>query len=379
MAFDRLVSAASYVEVSPEIWEPYVDPEFRRFVPRVTSAGGSAAWIMPVSEQIVPMPRNLFISPSGKIADTVEYGVGLPGTGDGPQRLRELDEDSVDAEVLLPPFYGSRQLPSLPAEASIALARGYNDWLSQEYTAVDPLRLIGVGLLPAATLGDSIDELRRVATLPGVQGLQLQQFPNGSGAPAPEDDVFWTEAVSSGVAMVAHTEFGGGAMEDPTRSPDHFFTISFLTTKGGAPYSASEIITTGVFDRIPDLRIYYVHGSIAWVEYWGEQADDHYFRHRYWANSDLPHPPSYYVKKNLMHNFSVDPVGLQIRDTLNLDNVMWSREFPASHGTFPGSVKTIEEQFARAGVSDIEAKRMLADNALSFFGLAEPALSTAAD
>ena len=180
----------------------------------------------------------------------------------------------------------------------------------EEYTAVDPARLIGVGLLPAATLQDSIDELRRVATLPGVRGLQLQEWPNGSGAPAPEDDSFWTEVVTSGVAMVAHTDFGGGHLADPTRSPDHFFTISFLTTKGGAPYSASELITTGVFDRIPDLRVYYVHGSVAWVEYWGEQADDHYRRHRYWAGSDLPHPPSHYIKTNLMHNFTVDPVGL---------------------------------------------------------------------
>jgi predicted TIM-barrel fold metal-dependent hydrolase len=368
-AYD-VVSAASHTEVSPDAWRSYVDPEFRDFVPRVTSVDGSAAWIMPVSDQVVPMPKNLFVSSAGTMIDTVEYGAGLPGTGDGAQRLRELDDDGVDAEILLPPFFGVRRLPVLPADASIAVARGYNDWLSQEYTAADPTRLVGVGLLPAATLHDSIDELRRVARLPGVHGLQLQQWPNGSGAPAPEDDTFWLEVVTSGVAMVAHTEFGGGHLADPTRSPEHFFTISFLTTKGGAPYSASELVTTGVFDRIPDLRVYYVHGSIAWVEYWGEQADDHYRRHRYWAGSDLPHPPSHYFKANLMHNFTVDPVGLQIRDMLDVDNLMWSRVFPAAHGTWPRSAAAIEEQFAEAGVPDDERRRMLADNVLSFFGLA---------
>jgi predicted TIM-barrel fold metal-dependent hydrolase len=371
-AYD-IVSAASHTEVSPDVWRSYVDAEFRDFVPRVTSVDGSAAWILPVSEQVVPVPRNLFVSSTGTMIDAVEYGAGLPGTGDGAQRLRELDGDGVDAEVLLPPFFGVRRLPRLPAEASIAVARGYNDWLSQEYTAVDPARLIGVGLLPAATLPDSIDELRRVATLPGVRGLQLQEWPNGSGAPAPEDDAFWTDVVTSGVAMVAHTDFGGGQMEDPTRSPDHFFTISMLTTKGGAPYSASELITTGVFDRVPDLRVYYVHGSVAWVEYWGEQADDHYRRHRYWAGSDLPHAPSHYMKTNLMHNFTVDPVGLEIRDMLNVDNLMWSRVFPASHGTWPRSADAIEEQFAKAGVPDGEKRRMLATNAVSFFGLSQDA------
>ncbi|HXA29010.1 MAG TPA: amidohydrolase family protein [Candidatus Angelobacter sp.] len=370
----EVVSAASHTEVSPDVWRHYVDPEFRAFVPTVTTVDGSAAWVMPVTDQVVQMPRNLFLSRDGRAVDAVQYGIGLPGTGDGAQRLRELDGDGIDAEVLLPPFFGVRRLPRLPAEASIAVARGYNDWLSQEYTAADPSRLIGVGLLPASSLQDSLDELARVAALPGVRGLQLQQWPNGSGGPAPEDDAFWTQAVKLGVAMVAHAEFGGGIVEDPARMGANegtgiMFTINFLTTKGGAPYSASQLMTTGVFDRIPDLRVYYVHDRIAWVEYWAEQADDHYMRHRHWAGSDMPHPPSHYVKNNLMHNFAVDRTGLQIRDMLNLDNVMWSRIFPAAHGTWPRTAAALGDQFAAAGVSDDEKRRILGGNAVSFFGL----------
>ena len=75
------------------------------------------------------------------------------------------------------------------------------------------------------------------------------------------------------------------------------------------------------------------------------------------------------MKTNLMHNFTVDPVGLEIRDMLNVDNLMWSRVFPAAHGTWPRSAYAIEEQFAKAGVPDGEKRRMLADNAVSFFGL----------
>ncbi|HEV7679849.1 MAG TPA: amidohydrolase family protein [Candidatus Dormibacteraeota bacterium] len=372
----EIVSAASNTEVSPDVWRSHVDPEFRDFVPKVTTVDGSAAWVMPVTDQVVQMPRNLFLSSQGRAVDSVQYGVGLPGTGDGAQRLRELDDDGIDAEVLLPPFFGVRRLPRLPAEASIAVAKGYNDWLSKEYTAADPRRLVGVGLLPASTLQDSLDELRRVATLPGVRGLQLQEWPNGGGGPAPEDDAFWSEAGKLGVALVAHTEFGGGPVEDPARIGANegtgiMFTINFLTTKGGAPYSASQLMTTGVFDRVPELRIYYVHDRISWVEYWAEQADDHYMRHRYWANSDMPHPPSYYIKHNLMHNFAVDVVGLQIRDMLNLDNLMWSRIFPAAHGSWPRTAAAVGEQFTAAGVSDEDRRRLLAGNAMRFFGLSE--------
>ena len=131
-----------------------------------------------------------------------------------------------------------------------------------------------------------------------------------------------------------------------------------------------------MFDRFPDLRLYYVHGSIAWVEYWGEQADDHYLRHRYWAGSDLPHPPSHYVKQNLMFDFSVDPVGLEIRDMLNLDNLMWGRAFPTSGGTWPNTSYAIDEQFAKAGVDEADTRKLVHGNARAFFGLDAPEGST---
>jgi predicted TIM-barrel fold metal-dependent hydrolase len=362
------ISANSHLEVSPDVWRTYVDPEFQQFVPQVITTDGAAAWVMPVTEQVIPLPPNLFLSPDGTSASTVSYDAGLPGTGDPLQHLRELDDDGIDAEVLLPAFFGKRALPRLPGEASIAVCRGYNDWL-RDYTAADPQRLVGVGMLPAAGLQDSLDELHRVAAMPGVQGLQLSQWPNGSGSPSPDDDRFWSDVIATGIAVIAHRDFGGGHVEDPTRSEAHFFTISFLTTKGGAPYSASQLFTTGVFDRFPDLRVYYVHGSIAWVEYWAEQADDHYIRHRYWAESDLPHLPSHYIKQNLCFDFSVDPVGLEIRDTLNLDNIMWGRAFPTSIGTWPGTAKAIEEQFANAGVSDTDKRKLTYGNAARFFRL----------
>jgi predicted TIM-barrel fold metal-dependent hydrolase len=374
----RTVSAASNTEVSPDAWRSHVDKEFQPFVPRVTQVGGSDAWVMPVTEQVVPLPGNLFLTNDGKTPKPITYGAGLPGTGDGAQRLRELDADGIDAEVLLPPFFGARRLAKLPAEASVAIARGYNDWLSKEYTAADPSRLIGVGLLPAATLKDSLDELRRVSALPGVHGLQLQQWPNGGGGNAPEDDEFWAEALELGVALIAHTDFGGGQPADPARLEENegtgiMFTINMLTTKGGAPYSASQLMTSGVFDRLPELRVYYVHDRISWVQYWGEQADDHYKRHKYWASSDMPHPPSYYAKRNLMHNFTVDPIGLQIRDQLNLDNLMWSRAFPTSQGTFPNTAKALTDQFVSAGVPDTERQKLVADNAVRYFGLSKVA------
>ena len=42
---------------------------------------------------------------------------------------------------------------------------------------------------------------------------------------------------------------------------------------------------------------------------------------------------------------------------------MWGRTFPTSAGTWPNTAYAIEDQFAKAGVSDSEKQRLLHGNA----------------
>ncbi|NIS31263.1 MAG: hypothetical protein GWN07_13110, partial [Actinobacteria bacterium] len=78
------------------------------------------------------------------------------------------------------------------------MARGYNDWLSQEHTAVAPDRLLGVALLPATSLDDAMEEYYRVSALPGICSAILHHWPNGGAGPAEEDDRFWRAVVEHG-------------------------------------------------------------------------------------------------------------------------------------------------------------------------------------
>jgi len=194
-----------------------VEAEFRKYVPKVVKLpGGGDGWLMPGKDEPVPLGLNFSagrgwenLKPSG-----ISYDEGLVGAGDGKQRLSEMDQDGVDAELLFPAVSGQRTLDtgSLPREAYIAIARGYNDWLSSEYTAHDPERLLGLAILPATTVEDQIEELRRVAGMSGIRGVCLHSWPNGSPVAKPEeDDRFWGEAIELDVPLAAHISFGGGA------------------------------------------------------------------------------------------------------------------------------------------------------------------------
>lgn len=128
----RLVSDDSHFEVSPDLWRPYVDAEFREWVPKVVKLpNGGDAWQMPgkgADEPPIPLGLNLAsgrsyqeLKTSG-ISYTDQMNVGMGGS---EQRLAEMDRDGVDAQVIYPPVAGKRSLAGyLHQEAFVAVSRG---------------------------------------------------------------------------------------------------------------------------------------------------------------------------------------------------------------------------------------------------------------
>jgi predicted TIM-barrel fold metal-dependent hydrolase len=73
--------------------------------------------------------------------------------------------------------------------------RGYNDWLGEEYCAVAPDRLIGMGVIPITNVDDAIAEMKHCKKL-GLKGILLGGLPNGKGYPTPETTVLGRRARS---------------------------------------------------------------------------------------------------------------------------------------------------------------------------------------
>src|SRR5262245_34024689 len=117
----EIISTDSHVEVPPTMWEPYVAPEFRKYVPQVVRLpDGGDAWLMHGRDVPVPLGLNFSAGRGWENLKTrgLRYDEGLVGAGDGRQRLREMDQDGVDAELLFPAVAGQRTLDTggLPRE-----------------------------------------------------------------------------------------------------------------------------------------------------------------------------------------------------------------------------------------------------------------------
>ncbi|MGE0387791.1 MAG: amidohydrolase family protein [Gammaproteobacteria bacterium] len=365
----KLISDDSHFEGSPDQWRGYVAPEFRKYVPEVIELpGGGNAWKLFGREEPVPLGLNLAMGRGWenlKLSGISYSDKDLVGAGDGRQRLREMDRDGVDAEVIYAPVaaLGSRY-GNLPRQAQAAVAMGYNDFLSKEYCAADPDRLLGLAVLPNTSVEDNIAELIRLKGMPGIRGVSLQMWPNGGPTPMPEDDRFWKVAVEHDMPLTTHFAFGGGHEAEtaakaanvttPSGQPLNWCPINRLLTRVGAGspgvvnvgFCVIQMITEGIFDRFPTLRLSMAECGAGWVAPFMEAADSNYMRHHHWARVNLPHEPSWYVKRHFLFGVQDDFLAVrELRDVIGVDALTWGTDFPHVASDWPHSHALLDRMF----------------------------------
>lgn len=384
----NLISADSHLEIDAKWWRDRVPVTYRDQAPRVVRLpDGSDAWQIE-GQPLRQVPFDLY---GGKGRDVWKpFGQNYestPGTGTAEQRLQEQDQDGIDAEVL---FSGQASGPNFwrsirDDNAYKACVRAYNDFLAEDYCSANPDRLLGLGVIPITSLDDALAELAHVRTI-GLRGIALYSFPSGKGLPTPEDDVFWKAALDMQMPICVHQEFNregprGGALLRYPRPLDNrtgrlgpLTDLAAQTARFGRLgfLNAVQMALDGLFERFPDLEIFFAETQIGWIPWAYEMADIRYERHRYWAEEvlgwqPLPMTPTDYLKRNILWGFQQDSVGVRLRDLIGVDRMIWATDFPHQESEFPRSDRVIAINFA--GIPADEVRKMVADNAIRFFHL----------
>ena len=102
------ISAAGHLEFPPDRLIPFVPEQYRDRAPRLVKvAGGGEAMLLegwPLLPNHSNILRNKKLNEPG-LSYWEPDGSPSPGTGEAPQRLREQDDDGLDAEVLFPAVF----------------------------------------------------------------------------------------------------------------------------------------------------------------------------------------------------------------------------------------------------------------------------------
>lgn len=372
----QIISGDGHVETPPETFVKYVPEKWRDRAPKLVALPeGGEGWLI----EGMPLLKNgQNITGRGPVqmggaSYYNEDGSAAEGAGDAKQRLREQDLDGVDAEVLFPPVFASRFIEAISdREVYCSMVRAYNTFLAQDYCSVAPDRLIGNATLPITGIDDAMAELE-FAYEAGLRSVCFYQFPNGGGHPAPEDDRFWARCLELGMAISPHFGFGDNTSPPPGKAGTDTSGIQFaaaLAQRVGnhhPVFCMAQLMTSGVFDRFPEIKFYFAESNIAWLPWTMYTLDDNLELFGPWYGIDMKMKPSEYIRKHCYFGIVRDPIGLAYNEMIPMDNVMFGSDFPHSVGSYPKSKEWLDDAFADLS-ADLKRKVLL-ENPAAYYGL----------
>lgn len=359
----RLISADGHLNEPADVWTSRVAARHRDLVPRVERLADGDAWVFPGTDTVIPFSWG---ATAGRDPATVtpwcRYEDINPGSFDAAARVREMDEDGVDAELIFGSNYPAPYVAMVEdAELHHDMVRAYNDFMS-EFCSVAPDRLGGTALLPCRGVEGCLREIERVTAMPGFVAFLLKRYPSGGLQITAEDDAVWAAIEASGMPVVIHVGLVTGPIArrsaDSLPGTAHFYD---------APNRMLQFVFSGVLDRFPKLRVPFIEVDCGWLPYFENQADDNFNRHRKGAlkNHKLTRLPSEYMREFFPAAFITDPFAVDNRHRIGVHRMLWSSDYPHITTDWPNSWKTINTTFH--AVPDDEKHAILAGNAQALF------------
>jgi 5-carboxyvanillate decarboxylase len=201
-------------------------------------------------------------SPSERATTILERLLDL-----GKQRIAHMDETGIDRAVLALTAPGAQ--PLLDVGEARGLARRANDYLA-ENVAAHPDRYIGMTTVAAQDPRWSAGEIVRGARELNFKGVQINSHTQGQYLDHPKFDPIFRALADTGQPLYIH----------PSSPPDSMIGPMLEAGLDGAVFGFGvevglhllRLITSGIFDRYPDLQIMVGHMGEA-LPFWVYRID----------------------------------------------------------------------------------------------------------
>ncbi len=379
----RIISADDHVVEAADVFDR-VPSRLRDRVPHIERRDGYDYWTLD-GKVVGKITAKAGVHPSewGHLRVDGSYDSIRPGSYKPVERVKDYQQDGVDAGVLYPNFLGFAGDPAYwvkDPEARLACIQAYNDWLIEDFCGAAPGRLIGLCLVPSWDVDLAVAEAQRAVKM-GHSGVVFGGAMDVFGNPATFDpywDPLWEAVQDLNVPICFHQM--SAALERPTNKGNPPSTRYWKSELSGiieaqvvwhmctlAPV-VPEVIFCGMLDRFPRLRIFLGEAGVGWIPYVLTMSDYIWERNRYWAEPKLKMRPSEYWRRNFASGFWSEPIHPFLLDYLGPDTLLWEGDYPHSITTWPDSQQHIERSLA--GVTDPSVRRsILAGNAMRLFNL----------
>src|SRR6185436_18343375 len=387
LSFDGAVDADGHILEPPDLWETYLEPEYRDRALRVVPDEHGLEELQ-IGGARSTMSRKGFPSTLGAMGDPDLRAMQLDpertyvseapfGSMDPAERIGVLDAEGIDAVVLYTTIGLLWEAELDDADLSQAYTRAYNRWIC-EFCSDSP-RLIPTAHLSLSDPAAAAKELERAAN-EGARGAYVAPFTH-DGRPLGhrDNDRVFAAAQSLGVPFAIHPTFEPqwtkGTRMGAWQNVRQLRLLASVTASDGVRHQFTTLFDYGVFDRFPRLRVIVLESGGGWIGYWLDRIDEVYSHTYIGTRVPLAHKPSDYFRERVWISCDPDERTIpHLAERFGADRFLWASDFPHADHT-PEYLQDLD--VLAAGFPEDGRRRFLGETARALFDIPAAARSAA--
>jgi len=368
---DWMISVDDHVLEPPDVWQSRISAKNRDRAPKLVSDADGERWVydgrnVPTSGLSAVVGKNSTeYSP-----EAMSYADMRPGCYDPVARVEDMNLDGVIASLCFPSFprfCGQIFYEAPDKELALECVQAYNDWMIEDWCGTVPGRFIPMIIMPLWDPQLAVKEIERTAAK-GARAVAFSENPSPLGLPTIHDQSrYWDPVLKSAadneLVVCMHV---GSSSQLPRISPDAPVLANMSWGSVRTAGAMLEWLFSGKFQQIPNLKIALSEGSIGWIPFFLQRAEQVLNTQKYWAQRGVQFDPAGGTqgmgtapgvdldeiniwedyRNHIYGCFIDDAAGIGLLDMVGEDNIMIETDYPHSDSTWPGSLKLAQQRLS---------------------------------
>ena len=366
------VSVDDHVVEPPDMFEGRLPSKYADAAPRVVqNDAGDDVWVY----NGATIPNVGLNAVAGRPRE--EYGIEPTsfdemrrGCFDIHERVKDMSAGGVLGSICFPSFpsFSGRLFANTDdKDQALAVTQAYNDWHIEGWCGTYPDRFIPMALPILWDPELCAAEIRRVAAK-GCHTMTFTENPAELGYPSFHDahwDPMWRALVEEGTIVNIHL---GSSGKLAVTAPDAPMDVMITLQPMNICMAAADLVWSRVFKEYPDIKVALSEGGTGWIPYFLDRLDRTYDMHHLWTGQDFGKElPSDIFRRHILTCFIADPVGVNLRNDIGIDNICWEQDYPHSDSSWPSAPEEFAAVCEKYGVPDADINKMTHENAMRWY------------
>lgn len=373
----RVIDADGHVEENIDTFsDKYLDPAYRALRPRVTGVDGLAYWV--IEEQLYPRRVgpgcNNLGTPTNVNGQIAAHSLGKKESianmelDDIPARLKLMDEEDIAIQVIYTTLFLAYPLTKNVGLAT-ALTSSYNRWMGQRLAGQARIKWSAVVNLD--DVAGAVKQVREAKQL-GAVSVMVLGTAGDDMLDHPRLDPFYAALCEENLALGVHVGWSCPAVNNLY---SHIYPSGVIAFHVPLLMGLTALVSGGVLDRFPQLRIVFLEAGCQWVPFIIERIHHRFKNQGSTLRKFLPQtapiqklPVMDYIKRGNIY-FSTEVEDEILPNVLNLvgeSQVIFGSDMP--HGDRDRCAAGILQK--RADISESAKVAILDKNPAKLYGLA---------